>query len=405
MQSTAPQRFNAAILLFALAVGGCAGVPPPPLPSEELRREIGTLGVVALPSKGTTDPETPTRGAGEGAAAGAKIGALGSISICRTVIFDTSGLSALLCAAGIAVAPLAAAVGAGVGAVRARTPAEVEAAQASLVAVLESARPDIELRDRVARYARHLVVVKALTDTAGSAAEGRAGVDTVLELHPTLLGVITEGEISPSLKVTLGVRGILISGADGRGLYVRSWVYRGEGSGYFDLGAEGGVRLKTELEQAYEHLAEKIVHDLFVATVPASKEREKDGTAWAIEASELAGWLAVMPRIGTCFAGKKITPLRLDGKKLPLERGDLTLSPGRHQMELACASREGRPGYFQRYRCGRLDFVAEPGVLYRPDWPAPDRLSMIEERTGRAVGAAETWQERRGLFDFSPCAK
>ena len=404
MQGTAPQRFNAAILLFALAVGGCAGVPPPPLPSEELRREIGTLGVVALPSKGTTDPETPTRGAGEGAAAGAKQGALGSLSLC-VPSSPSPEVMALMCATGIAGSPIAAIVGAGVGAARARTPAEVEAAQASLVAVLAAARPDIELRDRVVRYARNLGVVKALTDTAGSAAEGRAGVDTVLELHPTLLGVVTEGEISPSLKVTLSVRGILIGGAEGRGLYVRSWVYRGEGSGYFDLGADGGVRLKTELEQAYEHLAEKIVHDLFVAAVPASKEREKDGTAWAIEASELAGWLAVMPRIGTCFAGKKITPLRLDGEKLSLERGDLTLSPGRHQMELACASREGRPRHFQRYRCGRLDFVAEPGVRYRPDWPAPDRLSMIEVRTGRAVGAAETWQERLGLFDFAPCAK
>lgn len=397
MHRTAPQRFYGVILLFALAVGGCAGTPPPPLPSGELRARIGTLGLVALPFEETIDPEMPTRGAGEGAAAGAGQGARGSISICGAVIYDTSGLSALLCAAGIALAPVAAVVGAGVGAARARTPAEVEAAQASLVAALKTVRPDIELRDRVARYARQHVVVKAPADTGEPPAARRAGADTVLELRKIQLGVITLGEISPSLKVTLGVRGILVRVADGRVLYVRSWVYRGEGRNYFELAADSGARLNTELEQAYDKLAEKIVHDLFVAAVPAPEEREEDGTAWAIEATELAGRRALMDHAGTCFDGQKIVALRLDGKKLPHERSDLTLSPGRRQIALVCGLR-------RKHRCGRLDFVAEPGVLYRLYWPAPDRLSMIDVRTGRAAGVAETWSEKLGWFDSTPCA-
>ena len=391
MHRTAPQRFYGVILLFALAVGGCAGTPPPPLPSGELRARIGTLGLVALPFEETIDPEMPTKGAGEGAAAGAKQGGL------ALVYAGCVGGYAPGCAIGVALAPVGALVGAGVGAARARTPAEVEAAQASLVAALKTVRPNIELRDRVARYARRHVVVKAPADTGEPPAAGRAGADTVLELRKIQLGVITLGEISPSLKVTLGVRGILVRAADGRVIYVRSWVYRGEGRNYFELAADSGARLNTELEQAYDKLAEKIVHDLFVAAVPAPEEREEDGTAWAVEATELAGRLALMDRAGTCLEGQKIVVLRLDGKKLPDERSDLTLSPGRRQIALVCGLR-------RKHRCGRLDFVAEPGVVYRLYWPAPDRLSMIDVRTGRAAGVAETWSERLGWFDSTPCA-
>ena len=71
--------------------------------------------------------------------------------------------------------------------------------------------------------------------------EGHNAANAIFELHPTSLGFITEGEISPSLKVALGVRGILFGGAAGQDLYVRSWVYQGESSNYFDLAATWAV--------------------------------------------------------------------------------------------------------------------------------------------------------------------
>ncbi len=415
MHALVSRRFNVTLLLFALAAGGCAGVSPPPLPSEELRKSIGTLGVVGLPSEGATDPEMPTRGIGEGAKTGARQGALGAYASIAEPSCDADEPSGILCALGVglgaALAPIGAIVGAGVGAGRARSTEEVEAAQAGLIAVLTAATPEIELRDRVVRRARSRIAVEALTGPAGSAAAGLAGVDTVLELYPTRLGVITEGEISPSLKVVLGVRGILVDAVEGRGLYVRSWMYRGEGHDYFELGADGGARLEAELERAYDNLAKKIVHDLIVAADPAPEEVERDGTAWAVEATEFVGWLARMVRIGSCFEGQKMTTLRVDGESLlesytrrPLEHDDLTLSPGRHEVALACAGRE-QMGAFVKRRCGQLVFLAEPGGLYRPDWPAPDRLSLIDIRTGRAVGAANTWSERSGFFDSVPCEK
>ncbi len=405
---------SVAALLVVLAAAGCASVPPPPLPSDDVRNAIGTLGVVAFRSGDTVGPESPTKGAGEGAAVGARQGAQEAYSRVAEASCGANEPSGVLCAVGIGVgavlAPIGAIVGAGIGVGRSRSQEQVEAAQASLIAVLDATRPDIELRDQVVRYARRHVAVEALADAAGSAAS-QAGVNTVLELQPIHLGVVTEGKISPVLKVTLDVRGTLVSATSGRGLYIRSWVYRGSERDYFELGADGGAAFRAELDRAYDRLAKKIVRDLLVATDPAPEEREEDGTAWAVEATELVGWRARMARSGTCFGGQKLTMVRLDGESLleeftrrPLDRGDITFYPGRHEIALACAARE-QMGAFVRRGCGRLAFVAEPGVFYRPDWTAPNRLSLIEGHTGRAVGTTETWSERAGFFDLDPCEK
>ncbi len=407
---------NVVALSVALVAAGCASVPAPPLPSDDLREGIGTLGVVAFGPGDTAGPASPTKGVGEGAATGARQGAQSTYARVAEASCGTKDPSGVLCIVGkglgFALAPIGAIVGAGIGAGRARSPEEVEATQASLVGVVEAATPMTSLRDRVAHYARRHVAVKALTEPAGSDATKRAGVNTVLELQPVRLSIVTDGEISPDIRVTLDVRGTLISATGARGLYIRSWTYRGEQHDYFDLGADNGAEFKAELERAYDRLAIKIVHDLFVATEPAPEEREEDGAAWALDATELVGWRARIVRGGTCFDGQKLTAVRLDGDSLldeftrrPLDRdSDLTFYPGRHKVALVCAERE-QMGAFVKRGCGRLDFVAEPGVLYRPDWPAPNRLSLIEVHTGRAVGVAETWPERSGFIDSAPCEK
>lgn len=282
----------ASITAVLVIAAGCAGtpleIPPPP---GAARSEFGTVGV--LPAQFGNSRQKPqelgvriVRGEGEGAIEGLKW-AFGPVSD-GCGVPDLSQGSAFVCsmtiAYGIAITPIAMLV----GAIRSRPASEVEAAKRSLLAGFNRMDPGRALRDQVVLLGDPgagftLLAINIERPDATRSAWAEVGSVMTLSVDPAL--IFDDDNIRPTVTLEIQVVASLARASDGTPLHTQVWKYWSEGDEFFDLAADDARRLEDVAATAYQRLARKIVHDLFVASAPETQEPGQPGAVWAIDTS------------------------------------------------------------------------------------------------------------------------
>ncbi len=285
--------------LLLLFLAGCATetkLAPPPV---EIRSRLGTVAVVVEPFKGVLEAAAPARRFGGGAAEGAGEGAMASL---RYGLDVCDGLGAIMPPAclltlvgSVLYAPVGALIGAVKGAGTGYEYEKVDRARSQIRAVLDQSRPAAELRRRFLRLATEKTNLR-LVDSSGQAAaaanriegthDGDAAIppDSRIEINIIRFALVGEGGVDPDLSIELVTRArIVVSGEAGQP-YLRRWRYSSPKRNYFEAAEGDPPALQSDLEVAFEALAEKMVFDLLLATEPEIRRGEpKPGTAWTVE--------------------------------------------------------------------------------------------------------------------------
>ncbi len=305
--------FSLAIMLL-LVQWGCA-TQPPVLP-EELRAQLGRIGVVSAQYTPAFEFEMPAKGWLGGAARGAVGGTKAFIVLVPSGAV-IAGASAVVAFAGGAPGVLGALIAVGVvlkgagyliigpfyGAATAEAPATVEEAEAQLKAALVSMRIQETMRDHVVQAAHpyrpnvDLTVIdgqgpKSASDLLTYFPLHDTNVDSVLELRVTRLWLSSnqsffqplrttfsdkgkspidpsrELEINPSLSLGMEVRGRLIRTADKVVLYDNTWEYEGGSRLFTEWAVHVAQPFAEEFVKAYGELANQIVDTIFKSPLP-----------------------------------------------------------------------------------------------------------------------------------------
>ncbi len=282
----------ALIAMVLVIAAGCAEtrleIPPPP---DAARSEFGTVGV--LPAQFGSSRQKPQElgvrivsGEGEGAYEGLKW-AFEPVSAGCSGMVPSNG-AALVClgtiAYGIAITPIAMLV----GAVRSRPASEVEAAERCLVAGFNRMYTRGALRDQIVLAGNSETEFKFLAmdmESPDAAQSGPAGIDSVMTLSFDPVLIFDDDNMRPTVTLELQVAAFVARSNDATPLHTQIWKYWSEGDNFFDLADDGAKRLEEVATTAYERLARKIVHDLFVASAPETQEPEQPGAVWAIDTS------------------------------------------------------------------------------------------------------------------------
>ena len=282
----------ALIATVLVIAAGCAEtrleIPPPP---DAVRSEFGTVGV--FPAQFGSSRQKPQElgvrivsGEGEGAYEGLKW-AFAPVSDGCSAVVPSNG-AALVCmgtiAYGIVITPIAMLV----GAVRSRPASEVEAAERSLIAGFNRMYPRGALRDRIVLAGSSETGFKFLAmemEGPDAAQSGPAGIDSVMTLSFDPVLIFDDDNMRPTVTLEIQVTAFVARAKDATPLHTQIWKYWSEGDDFFDLADDDAKRLEEVATTAYERLARKIVHDLFVASAPETQEPEQPGAVWAIDTS------------------------------------------------------------------------------------------------------------------------
>lgn len=289
-------RFSLIVLVFGIPAGCAQTLLEIPPPSDMARAEFGTMGVLPvrlerdrgkLSELGTEVARTK----GQGAIEDIKKWALEPVSeICGSgYLLITVREDAILACLysmiyGIAAAPVAGIV----GAIRTRPASEVEAATRSLLAGFNRINPSEALRDQIVLAGRSeagFTILAIDEEPKDPAPSGRTDFDSIMTLFVEPLLLFDDDKISPAVTLELKVMASVARAKDGTPLHAQSWRYWSEEEDFFDLTDDGAKRLEAVLAKAYERLARKIVHDVFVASTPETQSSNQPGTVWAVDTS------------------------------------------------------------------------------------------------------------------------
>ena len=257
---------------------GCAHQPP--LLSEEVRAQLGTIGVVSARFVPEVELETPAKGSLGGAGKGAaKVVAEGFSAAGQVGGGGCSGYGCagplLLALAIIATSTTVGALAGGVyGAVAALDVETVEEAEAALTHVLGNLSMQEALRDHVLEEARKhteysFVLLKDQGPTTGDETINyrtlaTQGINTVLELRMESIGLDGEWGVDPPLAILMDVRTRLIRLEDGALLYDHTFPYRSGVHLFTEWAAHDGQLFREGLDSGYQTLAREIVEELFL---------------------------------------------------------------------------------------------------------------------------------------------
>ena len=266
---------RAAVVLVVLAVlAGCASpittsrfLPPPP--GEDIR--LGLAAVALAPGRFPPKFEIvdgPAKGAGEGVARGALLGA--AYTIGGGSLAGPIGL-----VASTFLLPVGAVGGGIVGGVTAESAAKVEARVAAVGRSLSALKVQDDLVNRVAATGRDqtagtfTVLAERGPLTPDERAEYRSlvteGVRTVLEISVTELSLRGRAaEIDPSLTLAMTVKTRLVRASDDAELYRNSLTYSGGRGRTLAEWLDDVELLQAELDRGTDIVAEKIVDEVFL---------------------------------------------------------------------------------------------------------------------------------------------
>ena len=269
---------------------GCVSLPRelPPPPSEEMRREFGTVAVVSALHDPRPGFELPAKGAingmGRGAAVWFGIGSLAPLAGIQGCSGDSTGLCAAFClslsVAGGAIGGLSGSV---VGAVRAESTETVIHSEEVLRKAFASLNMQDALRDHVAqagqsRTRQRIIVVPAV---GPASPEGqfdcvplaKQGIDTVVAVGLTEAALSGPWDVNPPLTLSLQAQAQVIRTVDGKELWTISINSQGNGHIFSEWAADNARLLHEDLDRANRMLADRIVDEIFLLHLipPAEK--------------------------------------------------------------------------------------------------------------------------------------
>jgi hypothetical protein len=260
-----------AILLVATAGHtGCAtpttSVPRllPPPPGEIVRSSLTSVALAPARFSPKFDVvDGPAKGARQGAARGALLGAVYTLG--GGAFGGPIGL-----VASVFLAPVGAVGGGIVGGMTAESAAKVEERVAAVARRLSARHVQEDLVNRVAAIGREETSSTfSLLAPAGQRTDYRAlvvdGVQAVLEISVVeLLLRGRTGEIDPSLSLAMAAKTRLVRTDDGAEIYANSLTYSGGQGRTLAEWLEEAELLDDELDRACTIVAEKIVDEVFL---------------------------------------------------------------------------------------------------------------------------------------------
>jgi len=260
-------------LSMFLFLAACTQQPPPPaVLAPEPLATTSRITILPLKFENPTVMPKPVAGSGAGAAAGASQGASIAGGVATTPAQGGKGSymeeQALTAAAGLVLLPITALVGAVIGALSAHPEKEVLAAGKAITAAYIGEPPSERIRDKLIRHA-HIHSICGLTgaDTVNGEPTvtelAALGTETVLIIDVTHFGITMVGSIDPDIVPYIGVETRYLDSVSGR-LVSRSRFYHfGKALNYFEAAASEAEILKTEINQGYQEITNKIERELF----------------------------------------------------------------------------------------------------------------------------------------------
>lgn len=265
-------------LSLFLIHAGCATSPRvAPAPSEDIRQNLGTIGVVSgrfIPKVRFQAPES-VEGTGAAAVLTAVNAVGGMWSGCLTFIKGTAFtlvlpiVAADVCAT---VTPFVAVGGAMVGGSRVNRPAkrarkaevaDLRSVIDPVLAALANEKPlDQRLLERARTQADHAVDLKERGPTSPRKRVRyktltSEGIDTALEV------IVSRIDVTPDNALVLTAHVRLIRVTDNEALYANTYTFETAPQTVWQWTANGGEGLRAALVNGYEGIADKIANDLF----------------------------------------------------------------------------------------------------------------------------------------------
>jgi hypothetical protein len=250
--------------LIALAASACATRPGVAPPDDATRAAFGVIAAVPVPLPQRADKlPAPVRGAGQGAATGAGGGAA------TTILAFGYGGGPIGLVVGVILAPVGAVVGGIYGAAAAPDADKVDRAAAAIDAAWRELRPAEAVRDAFVGAAReHAGRAVVPREESGQPTDYRhlaaEGIDTVIELAPTLLAFQSEGRFKPDVSLHLAVRMRAIRTGDGGVVSEANWAAVSRRVPYFTLAEAAPRELPAILDEAADEVAAQAVQFLFL---------------------------------------------------------------------------------------------------------------------------------------------
>ena len=252
----------------------------PPLPSEELRNQLGTIAVVSTYIKPETQFIEPARGAAAGLIKGAEGGALVGGLIGGYIGYGTATLapplSIVLFPAGLVGGAALGMIPGGIyGAATALPPETIDQAETTLRHAVTELKVDDSMRSHIIQFIRDETNYNVfsgngpdVTDTDSETnyrAWAELGVTTLLEVSVTAIWLGAIPGADPPMVMGMAVRSSLISASNGETLTYNTTVYQSPESHRFtDWAADNAALFHGECTQGGRLLAEKTVEDLFL---------------------------------------------------------------------------------------------------------------------------------------------
>jgi hypothetical protein len=243
--------------------------------SEQVRADVGTLGVATSSIVPASDLVAATGGKGSGAAKGAAAGALG---MAEASLRSGHPLTALI---GLGLTPIAAVAGGVYGAVIAESAEKAKEAGTALARAFVDLKAQEVIHDHVLQTARdrlgHPVV--SLRETRD--------VDTILEVSMPSVRLVGASalDIDPPLHLVVLACPRLVRRKDDLQLYPTesttpsAVVHMSAPRKFLDWGSEDARLFREEMERAYQNLAEKVVEDMFMVLHPPGPRWQFGGRA------------------------------------------------------------------------------------------------------------------------------
>ncbi len=275
-------------LVLLTGSSGCASavhlylLPPPP--SEAVRSQLGTIGVVSARSIAEAKVETPAKGWASGAWKGAGHGAWAGAKPGVFIADHSSRLEAL--AAGIAIGLAGAMIGVIPGSIHgaltALATATVEQADATLEVAISNFKAQCTTRDHVIKVAQDQTryrfvllaeqVPAALTKEVSYRPLPETGIDTIFEISVPTVSLAAALGANPSIRLSMTVRARLVRAVDSEVLYDSTLEYSGGERLFTQWASDNAQPLREELDIGYKGLVEKTVDELFLLRLPKIKD-------------------------------------------------------------------------------------------------------------------------------------
>ena len=275
----------ALIGIVILGQWGCAVKPIGRSAPDELRDQLGVVGVSSPRGKSAPALVTPTSGKGAAAAKGAAGGALAGAAVGGAILKGLSGcrgggsIGAVVCGTialvGLSVTAAGATVGALGGALHGVANAEPPSTEVS--AVLKSTAAELKIENALrggvlAAAMRQTTVAVVPTPRSSGAAHSdlrlvsETSPDTILDVALESLRLTREGPgVNPQVRLVAIARARLIGAVDGRERYRHTVMHRSDASEYYDQWAlDEGRLFKQTVSAAITNMADEIVNVLLV---------------------------------------------------------------------------------------------------------------------------------------------